>query len=448
MRNRCGALLWLALLVSPSTQAMTLQEALERSLTYDPAVATSLALTATEREAARQDRLSLYPTLAVMGSAAYQDRRIESDFFSAGGPGGAGGAFSERFGSWNAFIEARQPLFRGDWFQRIDRGDALDSRALASQDDRRLTLIGRGADRYFGVLLAEAEQALAIAEREAVQASLNDTQQRYDVGQVPRTDLIEAEARLDLAEARILAAEQSVSDARDLLDELTGMGDARLPRLSDEVRFEPLTPATVDDWVVIAMERSPLIQVARLDLKISEFEARSRKAERGPSADVFVNYGRDDTSASLIGQKADAGTVGLEVSMPLYSRVSQSRVAEARNRSVQLQAQLERTQGEVAVEARSAFRAYAVSARQTEAFDRVRKSARSAEEAVKNGFEAGNRTITDVLNAQQAVAQAERDWIRARYGQLLALIALKRASGVLTMADVIQLDTLLSYPES
>jgi len=71
-------------------------------------------------------------------------------------------------------------------------------------------------------------------------------------------------------------------------------------------------------------------------------------------------------------------------------------------------------------------------------------SATTALEAAQSGLEVGTRTFIDVLNAQQLLSAAQRDWYRSRYDYLLARLRLKQATGSLAEADIEAVDRLLT----
>ncbi|HHQ41937.1 MAG TPA: hypothetical protein ENK20_06570, partial [Chromatiales bacterium] len=78
-----------------------------------------------------------------------------------------------------------------------------------------------------------------------------------------------------------------------------------------------------------------------------------------------------------------------------------------------------------------------------EALRRAVVSAETALEATEAGFEAGTRTIVDVLNAQRDLHRARRDFARARYDYLLNGLRLRRAAGILSPADIVAVSALL-----
>jgi outer membrane protein len=75
-------------------------------------------------------------------------------------------------------------------------------------------------------------------------------------------------------------------------------------------------------------------------------------------------------------------------------------------------------------------------------------SSRSSLDATQAGYEVGTRNVVDVLNAQNILFQAERDYANSRYDYVLNLMRLKERAGLLSPEDVIRLDSFLVPPTS
>ncbi|HXG28709.1 MAG TPA: TolC family outer membrane protein [Nevskiales bacterium] len=415
---------------------MTLSEALQRASQVDPTVPGSLALYDAEREAGKQERGTRLPSVAL--TVGYDQANTEATFPFGTAP-------KEDYHGSSAALAARQPLFRLDWFARGTRAQALDTQAELGLQERKLQLLRRVADRYFGVLVAQDALAQAEAEARAVRESLEDTRKRYEVELVPGTDLKEAQARDDLAQARLLAARRALESARDALDEITGNGRAELPPLAEQVSFPPLTPAGVEAWVAAAGQQSPRIAQARQALVVAEANHRSRQSEAAPSVDLVASISHDDSTDYSLGQERDDRRIGLELNVPLYAGgINASRIREAEARRRIAEAELKRLTLEIERETRQLFRQVQTGYDEARAFEKSLASALAAERATRAGYDAGTRTITDVLDAKSRVVQARRDLNGTRYNLLLSLLQLKQTVGSLSERDFAEIDRLLA----
>ena len=425
------------------TPTMTLREALQRAIDSDPAVAASLAERAADREVGVQERATRLPTLNITAAIKNTDSEVLSTPFK--GPAATTSGFDERYDSWQMGAELRQPLFRYDFLARGRRASAQDQLAEQAFIQRGQALVIRVADRYLAVLNASNELALAQSEAEAVGKSLSDVRKRYDVQLVAGTDLKEAQARHDLAQANLLAAQQAVDSAQDALDEVTGNGRAQLYVLNPSAELPALDSLDAEVWLTRARANNPAYQQALAQVAVAQANATSRRSESLPVLDLVASHGRQDMSESRIGSKANSTEVGVELRLPLFAGGAYaSKVREAQARLDQAQAQQARSERELLRETRRLFREVQTARAQSQAYQRAVESSQAAEQATRYGYEAGKRTLTDVLNAQSNTVQAKRNLDRSRYDVLLKMLQLKQQAGVLDANDLTAVDTLLT----
>ncbi|MDD3764311.1 MAG: TolC family outer membrane protein [Nevskiales bacterium] len=431
-----AALLLGTFAVLPGTAAaMTLSEAFERAQEHDPTIAASLAQLDADQELGRQERGTLLPN--VSATAAYEYAKTDSTgrFF---------GKSKDQYPSWSAQLQARQPLFRLDWFARRDRASALDSRARTQYRDRELQVLVRIAERYFAVLVAQDQLKQAVAEAEAVRESLQDTQERYAVELVPGTDLKEAQARDDLAQTRLISARTSLRTAQDALDEVTGSGYVDLPTLPEGVKLPPLTPSDIDQWVQAALEQNPQVLMSRESVQIARADLRSAGSDAAPTLDLVGSVSHTDNSEYAFGQQNDDSRIGLELNVPIYAGgINGARRREAAARLRSAEADLRRVELETARETRQGYREVENAYFEIEAMQRALESALSAQAATQAGYDAGTRTITDVLDAKSRVVQSRRDLNNTRYNLLLKVLQLRQLAGELVPQDFGGIDQLL-----
>lgn len=423
----------LGLSVAPAW-ALTLGESLDRALAYAPDVAVSQAQFEADRELAEQERSTRRPQVSL--GAGYEVAHTEAI-------GVFGPPVEDDYSAWSASVQLRQPLFRLDWSARGERAEAYAARAQAAFDERTLSLISQVAEAYFGVLLAQDELRMVESEAEAIREAYEDTRKRYEAELVPGTDLKEAQAQDDLVQARLIGARRSLESAQDTLAVLIGEGGMALPRLPDEVAFPPLQPAEIDSWLESAKDRNLALRQQREAVAIAKADLRSARSDRAPTVDVVATAGRDDTSEFAYGQTVDDARLGLELNMPIYGGGTRSRLRQADAQLRAAQAELQRQELEVTRQVRERFRAVDTATVEMRAYERALASSMAAEEATQFGYEAGTRTITDVLDARSAVVQARSNLNRVRYQMLQSLLQLKQAVGVLQAEDLQAIDRWL-----
>lgn len=423
-----------AMLALPCAHAMTLGDALKRAAERDPYLDASAAVFSAESQLGDQERAGLRPSLSFEGQG--YETRSDSQF--------AFGVSKDTFPSWSAYLHARQPVLRMDWFARGDRADLQDALAAESQSDRLADFVVRLCQRYLDTLLAEDRVRQAESESRAVRESLSDTRKRYEVELVPGTDLKEAQARDDLSQAQLVSERAALEDARDALQEITGYDRAPLPAVREAVVFPQLVPERIEGWIEMAAQHNADRRIAQMKVELAKTTLVSRKAEAMPSVDLVAKAGRNDSTEYALGQRQDEAAIGLELTAPIYAGgYNRARVREAEARLREAEAEFERISLETDRTMRSYFRAVETARAEVAAYNRALESASLAEKATQAGYDAGTRTITDVLDAKSRVVNALRTRNASRLNLLIKLLQLNAAGGTLTIEMVLGLDPML-----
>ena len=148
------------------------------------------------------------------------------------------------------------------------------------------------------------------------------------------------------------------------------------------------------------------------------------------------------SSGGAIGKRETLDSaIGLQLNVPLYSGGAvSSRVREAQYRLVQSKQVLEQQQRTAVRQTRDSYMNVLSSISRISALRQASVSSQSALDATQAGAEVGTRTTVDVLNAQRDVYRAQRDLSRARYDYVLNMVRLKQAAGMLSLADLEQVN--------
>ena len=215
---------------------------------------------------------------------------------------------------------------------------------------------------------------------------------------------------------------------------------------------EPLQEATsrpLADWLIAAQERNTNVVAARLRAEVARLDIRTNESSRLPQLDLTASYGRNDTSESMIGQDAEEGRIGLNLTVPIFTGgANVARLDAARatylQRSEELRAARELAESEV----RTAWRTVRASKGRIAARERAMRSTRTALRAVRDGYEVGTRTLSDVLAAEQSALRAIQEFNAARHDYVVAVVDLKLAAGTVTDADIPKIDAVFTGNET
>ncbi|TVS15941.1 MAG: hypothetical protein EA417_11825 [Gammaproteobacteria bacterium] len=356
---------------------------------------------------------------------------------------------------WSVNLE--QPLFNLPAWFRFRRGQELSEQARASFTVAQQDLMVRTTGAYFAVLRAMANLQASLAQEAALRGQLEQVEQRFEVGLVAITDVFEARAASDIATADRLGFEGDVEIALENLSVITGRSHSQLWQLSESFPVVDPTPEQMEAWVDFARRHNADIQLARFARQVAEQDSRAAASEHLPKANVTLSY--TDTDSDLVRKDVIEDTrtpfvsdgtdrvVSLNVSVPVFAGGAIS--ANRRRAAAQYDSEAERYEATIRQVTQNT-RALHVSVRRNVARTRARSqaivSSRSALEAAETGYEVGTRNIVDVLDAQRTLFSAIRDQSNSIIDFVLDVIDLKRQAGLLTPADLLELNRWLEEP--
>ena len=339
-----------------------------------------------------------------------------------------------------------------DWKAGSNRSNQAASTLAAAQQN----LIVRVSEAYFGVLRAQDNLSAAKAQERALSRQLEQTRQRFNVGLIAITDVYEAEARHDLAGVTQIIEENNVAVARERLSVLTGQTHGQLLLLSGE--FVPETPTPTDRaaWVDFALANNFELAASRHAEEAARQTAKSRQMGRLPTVSAQISYSESDTDGEVTPPTAfnlpprsegENESFQIRLDLPLYAggaiSANRRRAAEQFNAARETRINLTRN---TVTAARSLHMTVMSDVARVNARKRAIKSTQSALDATTAGYEVGTRNIVDVLNAQNAVFSAQRDYANSRYDYVLNSMRLKENAGTLSPEDIAALETFLVEP--
>lgn len=439
MRKTFPALtaLSLALLGSPAL-ALDLSEAYAKARQNDP---NWLVARNTYLADSREDAVGLGGLLPSVAANA----SVSQNEFEASSPAGT----SADFDATQWAIKATQPLFRPDAWFGYQRSRASASAAEANYRSQEQALALRVSQAYFGVLSAQETLAYTQSEEAAFGRQLDQAQQRFDVGLIAITDVLEARASFDSSRANRIGAEAALQAAQENLALVIGETPDKLVPLKPDAPMVKPVPADPEAWVQLARDQNPDLHVARENEKVARAASREVKSGFLPSVDLYGSVSSLDREAPasapfISGSNGTTTSVGLEANWVLFaggrtynaSRQASYRAAAAQDASLG-------TEKQVVNATRTAFNNVAADSYRVDARKQAVASSEASLDATQAGYEVGTRNIVDVLLAQRNMYAAKREYAAARYDYVLNSLRLKASSGQLTEVDIRELNTWL-----
>jgi len=342
---------------------------------------------------------------------------------------------------WNASL--RQSIINVSNWASLK---SAQSSVKAAEYDLKQTeqeLIIRVVRAYMNVLRAQDYLDTSNSEVTAVNRQLEQVQQRFDVGLVAITDVLESQAAYDNALVRKIQADGDQGIFFQTLSTLTGISYEKLNRVSKTLPIVNPNPFQEAVWVKTAQEENLGILSAVEQLHSARKNMRAKRSERLPTVEGIVNKSHNVSGGrNFFGSDTtDFTSFGLQLSLPIYNGgITRSRVKQAAAQADQASELLNNKRLTVIRDTRNLYRAVATDVVRVRARLKAIKSSTSALEAVETGYEVGTRNVVDVLQAQQRLFSSQFDYADSRYNYIINLMALKQAAGTLEERDLMELN--------
>lgn len=431
----------LALILLPvAAQAEDLLQSYELARKSDPQYSAAESTRLATRENAVQTRAAFLPLVGGTVGASYVDNS---------GHVGSGAKFSDGSGSTSVGLQIDQSIFDLGDIKRHRAQTALSEAADFQLEAAGDSLITRTSAAYFNVLVAMETLSAAEAQETALKKQFDFADKRLEVGLAPITDVHEARAQYDRARANTIVTRNALEDAYRALEEITGTEVRSLKALPQD--FQPTLPSSLDaaGWVNTAIENNPALKAKEKQLSSAESGVDAARAGHLPSVGLRATYGRQSPFGETISpteiDDSTRSTIGVTVSIPLFSGfATQSKVRQAIAQRDTAADELEQQKRALVRNTRNAYETLVAGISEVEARKAAVFSARSAYDASQVGLEVGTRTVLDVLNNQQTLFNAEREYALSRYNFLQNRLQLEQAAGTLDIDDLQDVNRLLT----
>jgi TolC family type I secretion outer membrane protein len=386
----------LALVAPCAGHAQTLDEAIAAALDTNPLISAANARVDGADARLTQARSARYPQITAHG----QYSEAQTDF------GGGRQDINPRSG----MVAAEQLLFAGGrvW-AGVRQARAGRDASEAERDGVRAALIADAAESYLGLTTSRRALALRMSNLAALTSLAEQAQARFDAGDIPRSDLAQAQARRAGAQAALAHARADEAGAIARFRRVIGVE----PDALDDVAAPPATPATREEAIAAALQTNAQLLALREAETAASAGIWREVSQHAPSVSLSVEASsvRDEF---LPGYRADGAALVARASVPLFTggrisgEVREARAALAEARAMRLTAE----RGVVDHVTRS-FE-FHQAAREAVAAARLQADASQiALRSIRDEASVGQRPTIDVLDAERDLLQAELDLDRA-----------------------------------
>ncbi len=424
--------------------ALDLSEAYRLALDQDATIRAARATADAGRERLPQARAQFFPNISANMT------RSKNDLESTGPDAlGRSATTESKYTSSNQALVVRQPIFRKQLAAQYRNAQAVveDAEALLERDQQNLVM--RVTQAYFETLLAEEELLLIGLQKTAYTAHLDAARKSLAAGSGTRTDIDEAQSRLDLTIAQELEARQHVDLARRQLQVLINRPvlEKVAPVDVRKLQLAPPEPASVEAWTTQAEATSPELRSARAQADAAAADVDRAKAGHYPTLDAVAQISRSNSeNVTRIDSRYNQKQIGLQLAVPIFQggyvnsqvRESVALLERAKNR-------LEEIRRDLGVRVHKEFRGVSEGVLRVRALEQAVRSAEQLAVSSRRSFEAGVRTRLDILNAEQQAGTARRDLAQARFNYLVSRVRLKALTGELRAENIDEINGWLQH---
>jgi protease secretion system outer membrane protein len=438
LRRKALAAAALLLAACGSASAVSLQQAYEAALKNDPTYRMSFF----DKESAQENRVLGRSYLLPQVSGSYSLSRNVTDIDTYGVIDMAGhkgwSPSQPRYLSRSGAVQLRQPILNLDGIARYRQGKVQAKQGEAAYAAAGDDVAVRVSSAYMDVLFAEDQLRLSQVSRDVYKEQMHVNDRLFEKGEGTKTDMLETQARLDIAEAQVTEAQDNVVAARETLAGMIGMDPGNLDTLVDG--FNPVTiqPGSFEDWEKTARAHNHELAAARLAVENARLDIQRNKAGHYPRVDFIASYSKGDAeSINTYNQRTVDRALGVQVNIPIYQggavSASTRQAADVYGRT---QSDLDARTSKVMVELRKSHSVVVSSVHKIEALEKAVASGQELMKATQQSIKGGVRINLDLLNAQQQLYTTQRDLAQARYTYLIGVLRLRAAAGLLDASSV------------
>ncbi len=343
------------------------------------------------------------------------------------------------------------------WFS-FQAGKETSAQAEATFAADQQDLIVRVVEVYLGVLRSQENLEASLARERAFLRQLEQTQQRFEVGLIAITDVHEAQAAYDLAQVERIVNENNVNVALERLSVLTSQYHSNLHLLSPDFEVNKPEPEARSDWVEFALQNNFRLKAASFQEQAARQSAKANKMEHMPKISGHLSYSDYENEGDLTrvpssafdlspNQETEQEVISVRIDLPLYSggRISANRRQAAQNYIAAQENRINLMRNTV-TNTRSLHMTVISDVARVAARKQSIISSQSALDATTAGYEVGTRNIVDVLDAQNTLFSARRDYANARFDYVNNILRLKQQAGTLNPEDIYRLESFLVAP--
>ena len=404
----------------PPLAAQSLDETLVAAYQTNPTLLAARAELGAVNEAVPQELSNYRPDVEAVGRAGVQ--RIDTNKTEA-----------ENTNPLEGELLANQPLYRGGrTVAGVARAEAEVRAQRSRLDSVEQSVLLDAATAYMDVWRDQAVVRLNLNNEQVLARELEATQDRFDVGELTRTDIAQAESRLARATAQRIQSEGDLDSSRATFEEVVDIA----PGILIQPPQPSGLPANLDEALATAESANPDLKSAVFAEEAARHQVRASIGELLPEVSLTarLRHAEDQTSDNF---EVNEARILAVVSVPLYQQgFVSSRVRRDKQIVKQRRIEIDEARRRVLQDTIDAWDGLVTARASVQAFESEVASAEIALEGVREENMVGQRTILDVLDAEQELLDAQVNLARSQRDVIVAAFQTRHSTGSLTAADL------------
>jgi len=407
---------------------LSLTGAIERGLRFN------LGLVESEHSSAdvRADRLralaSLLPTLTANARQVYESLSFKEIGLKLPPnapfqlPSTSGG-----FGYQDARVGVSQQVFNASLRDKYRAQKNLEEASILTLRDSRDVVVFAVGAAYMQVIASAARVATAKAQLDSARELDQQTADRVNSEVSPEIDSLRAQVQRQSSEQRLTNANNQLEKDRLTLARITGLAIDQPFELTEELAYHPLNNVTSESATEDALRSRSDLASAEASLHAAEVTLRGQKAQRLPVVSFSADYGGAGVN---VGNFNSVYSIAGNVSVPIYTggRI-RADIEQARSDVARREAEVADLKGRITYDVRVAWLDLSASDSGVKVATRNKTLAEKALAQSQDRYSNGVTNYLEVVQAQEAVAAANDNYIQSLYSYNVAMISLSRAMG-------------------
>ena len=421
--------------------SMDFKQVYEAALVQDASIRASRASADAGREKLPQARAGLLPQISA--TASRNNNNLDST-----SPNLLGNPVTtnDQYFSDSKTLQLRQPLVNMQRWQQFEQAKSLVAESEATLDRDLQNLVVRVTGAYFEYLMSDEQLELVLAQKKMYTSLVDAAKKGLAAGSGTRTDIDDAQARLDMASAQELEARQNQDQTRRQLEVLINQPVGSVAKLNvAALKLVGPVPANLEQWTLRAETNSPEMKAMQARLDAARREVSKSQAGHLPTLDAIAQWSNSGSeNITRINSRYENKSIGLQLNVPLYSGgYVNSTIRQAVAEQTRAEESMEALRRDLGVRVHKEYRGVSEGVMRVRALEQAVRSAEQMMMSTQMSLKAGSRTQLDVLNAQQQYTLALRDLAQARFIYLMSKVKLASLAGDDAVASVDEVNASL-----